>query len=243
MSGVDWYGKGHQSRALQSLLTAHGIKPGNAHRALADVQAAIMLLTCVDQTTGRTYFHELLNKPASKWSGSKGRKRGDAPEAVDEVAATVQPTPPKTKNGPKQIGRGCTVMLVGLVAVIFLIGRSFSGTRRGAGPDDATGVSAGPVVDVARSDELKAYLDFNFSKPEPVPFYTRIQGVTVHSDGTVTVETNLSASDARTDGLSICDAIHNATVGKEKLGRITVLDKNGKRFDPPGERFDERCNR
>ncbi|MGE5673405.1 MAG: exonuclease domain-containing protein, partial [Mycobacterium leprae] len=45
MTGVDWYGKGFQSRALQRLLGEHKIRLPQAHRAMADVYGVLYLLT------------------------------------------------------------------------------------------------------------------------------------------------------------------------------------------------------
>lgn len=62
MSGIDWYGKGFQSRGLQQLISRHGIRPGKAHRGLDDAQAALTLLSSEDPS-GTTYFEELLRGP------------------------------------------------------------------------------------------------------------------------------------------------------------------------------------
>lgn len=44
MAGVDWYGKGFRSRALQHLLEQHRITVPQAHRALDDVYGVLHLL-------------------------------------------------------------------------------------------------------------------------------------------------------------------------------------------------------
>jgi DNA polymerase-3 subunit epsilon len=44
MRGVPWREIGHAGRALQSLLPAYGIRPGQAHTASADVQSLVSLL-------------------------------------------------------------------------------------------------------------------------------------------------------------------------------------------------------
>lgn len=52
-SNINWRAHGFRSQKLQNLLAAHDIDPGNAHRALDDVLAAVELLK------QRTYFKEL----------------------------------------------------------------------------------------------------------------------------------------------------------------------------------------
>jgi len=62
MRGIDWRGHGMRSRKLQDLLSAHGLTPLTAHRALADAAACLALL----QKTGphgRAYLAELLANP------------------------------------------------------------------------------------------------------------------------------------------------------------------------------------
>lgn len=56
MSGVSWRG----GRSLQALLDRHGIVPDQAHRALADVEGVLALLSKVNGL-GQTYFTEMLN--------------------------------------------------------------------------------------------------------------------------------------------------------------------------------------
>ena len=59
MRGIKWRYMGFASAALQNLLHWHGIKPAQAHRAGADVQCAIELLSRRN-AHGDTYFLELL---------------------------------------------------------------------------------------------------------------------------------------------------------------------------------------
>lgn len=59
MRGVKWRYQGFSSAALQHLLHCHGIKPAQAHRAGADVQCAIELMSRRN-SDGTTYFLELL---------------------------------------------------------------------------------------------------------------------------------------------------------------------------------------
>jgi len=56
MSGVSWRG----GRSLQALLDRHGIQPEQAHRALADVEGVLALLS-KENGLGKTYFAEMLN--------------------------------------------------------------------------------------------------------------------------------------------------------------------------------------
>lgn len=58
MAGIHWTSKGFPSRRLQSLLEHHGIAVGEAHRALDDARAAVILLA--QRRSGRTYLAELL---------------------------------------------------------------------------------------------------------------------------------------------------------------------------------------
>lgn len=61
MRDIDWYGKGHTSRGLQSLLAAHRIDAGQAHRGEDDAKAALELLA--HKGPARTpYFTELLQR-------------------------------------------------------------------------------------------------------------------------------------------------------------------------------------
>ncbi len=61
MNGIKWYQKGYPSKALQKLLIAHQIHVDRAHRAGADVQACLMLLSLMNQN-GVTYFQEMINE-------------------------------------------------------------------------------------------------------------------------------------------------------------------------------------
>jgi len=56
MSGVSWRG----GRSLQALLDRHDIVPDQAHRALADLEGVLALLSKVNGL-GQTYFAEMLN--------------------------------------------------------------------------------------------------------------------------------------------------------------------------------------
>jgi ATP-dependent DNA helicase PIF1 len=55
MSGISWRG----SRALQEQLSRHDIAPGQAHRALADVEGLLSLLS-LQNDLGITYFTEMI---------------------------------------------------------------------------------------------------------------------------------------------------------------------------------------
>lgn len=59
MSGINWYKKGCRSRSLQKLLVTYGITTTQAHRADADVKAALRLIGLTG-TDGKCYFAELL---------------------------------------------------------------------------------------------------------------------------------------------------------------------------------------
>jgi len=59
MDGIAWRQKGFLSKGLQSLLAAHKIAPGDAHRALDDARATVRLLA-TEKPEGGTYLAELL---------------------------------------------------------------------------------------------------------------------------------------------------------------------------------------
>lgn len=61
MEGIPWRQKGFLSKGLQSLLAAHKIAPGSAHRALDDARATLRLLA-TELPGGGTYLKELLPK-------------------------------------------------------------------------------------------------------------------------------------------------------------------------------------
>lgn len=60
MNGINWKGKGYDSKGLQNLLKFHGIKVNKAHRALADVNACVELLK-QRNSDGSFYLAELLS--------------------------------------------------------------------------------------------------------------------------------------------------------------------------------------
>jgi DNA polymerase-3 subunit epsilon len=57
--GIDWRAKGFANSKLPDLCATLGIE-FQAHRAMADVQAMLQLLTRVDSRSNRTHLHELL---------------------------------------------------------------------------------------------------------------------------------------------------------------------------------------
>jgi len=65
MDGIAWRRKGFLSKGLQSLLAAHKIAPGSAHRALDDARATMRLLA-TEKPGGGTYLQELLPKLKAK---------------------------------------------------------------------------------------------------------------------------------------------------------------------------------
>jgi len=56
---IDWMSKGFRTKALELLTYRHGFYCCS-HRALADVQATLHLITHIDRQTGKTYLNELL---------------------------------------------------------------------------------------------------------------------------------------------------------------------------------------
>lgn len=74
MRGIDWQRRGFKGVALQRLLEAHAIDSGQAHRADADVRAALRLLSCTG-ADGHTYFRELLgNLPSGSAAQAVGMR-------------------------------------------------------------------------------------------------------------------------------------------------------------------------
>ncbi|MGE5398372.1 MAG: exonuclease domain-containing protein [Chitinophagales bacterium] len=65
MAGVNWKAQGCPNRRLQDLLYFHHIDPGQAHRALDDARATLMLLAYT-QPNGETNLKELLHKYEEK---------------------------------------------------------------------------------------------------------------------------------------------------------------------------------
>jgi len=63
MANIHWAWKGFPSRGLHSLLAQHGIAVGQAHRALDDARAAVVLLG--QKRDGHTYLAELLGSRRS----------------------------------------------------------------------------------------------------------------------------------------------------------------------------------
>lgn len=59
MSGISWSSKGFSHRGLQKLLAFHNMVPSSAHRAKADADATLHLLSHI-QDNGSTYLSELL---------------------------------------------------------------------------------------------------------------------------------------------------------------------------------------
>jgi len=86
MSSVDWLGHGMPSRALQTLLEAHGITPQQAHRAAADVHATIDLLAA-RSPEGKPYFAEVLSK-ARLQNAQSPRRRLNKPRKVAPARKT-----------------------------------------------------------------------------------------------------------------------------------------------------------
>lgn len=59
MGGIAWHQRGFLSKGLQSLLAAHRLDPGSAHRALDDARATLKLVS-QPSPKGGTYLKELL---------------------------------------------------------------------------------------------------------------------------------------------------------------------------------------
>ena len=81
MNQVPWGRFGQPSKALQRLLAAHGISPGNAHRALDDVVCALALLSC-SGPYGEPYLKCLID------AGPSPRHREDEGHAGGNLAST-----------------------------------------------------------------------------------------------------------------------------------------------------------
>lgn len=116
MKGIDWAGKGFTSRSLQSLLRAHDLSPGKAHRADHDATAALRLL-CQCGPDGTTYFRELMNgKPARR----QPRKTKKDIAAAPERTFRPRPTPKESIPKPTGCSTGCAIMAFVLVGIIFV---------------------------------------------------------------------------------------------------------------------------
>lgn len=81
MNGVPWRQKGFESRALQSLLSDHGIRPEKAHRGLSDVRSALQLLSCADKD-GVCYFRYLLDRQSDRSGDRESTARVSAARAA-----------------------------------------------------------------------------------------------------------------------------------------------------------------
>jgi DNA polymerase-3 subunit epsilon len=92
MSSVDWLRHGMPSRALQTLLEAHGITPQQAHRAAADVHATIDLLAA-RSPEGTPYFAEVLSKAklqSTRPQGQSPRKPRKTPVRKTRAAGSAE---------------------------------------------------------------------------------------------------------------------------------------------------------
>jgi DNA polymerase-3 subunit epsilon len=128
MNGVPWRQKGFESRALQSLLSDHGIRPEKAHRGLSDVRSALQLLSCTDGD-GVCYFRYLLDRQSDRSGDRESTARVSAARAARTTStaratgtskATKAPLTPRASEGdrvvaPARESRG----LAGLVSLPF----------------------------------------------------------------------------------------------------------------------------
>lgn len=81
MNGIDWKGYGHQSKALQKLVTDFQISVDDSHRGLDDAMAVYSLLLQINELTQKTYLEELL----SGFSEPINNKEKRLPKLEDEV--------------------------------------------------------------------------------------------------------------------------------------------------------------
>lgn len=58
--GIDWHAKGFRDRSLEGLAKAHKINISLAHRADADVETLLALLSCESREGGRSHLFQLL---------------------------------------------------------------------------------------------------------------------------------------------------------------------------------------
>jgi DNA polymerase-3 subunit epsilon len=72
---IDWRGKGHGTKSLEYLCKDHGFF-FKGHTALADVEAALNLVSQIDPDTGKPYLDELLKNARTlcKWVIAKNSR-------------------------------------------------------------------------------------------------------------------------------------------------------------------------
>lgn len=102
MDGVPWRQKGFGSRALQSLLSDHGIRPEKAHRGLSDVRSALQLLSCTDED-GVCYFRYLLDRQSERCGDRESTARAKVARATRTAATPRAARETKTTRAVKTI--------------------------------------------------------------------------------------------------------------------------------------------
>lgn len=72
MNGIPWYRRGHKSKSLGALLRDHGVSVANAHRALDDARATLLLLS-LRGPTGHPNLSDLLRSIPGARVGRRSR--------------------------------------------------------------------------------------------------------------------------------------------------------------------------
>jgi DNA polymerase-3 subunit epsilon len=127
MNGIDWYGYGFESKGLQQLLKAHGIRPDKAHRALSDVRASLSLLAR-HSSKGKPYFADLLSKvqPSARASRSRarstsGERRQERIRADSTVTAALEVAAGRSDTTSTRRSSGCTAVLAVVAGFVMLV--------------------------------------------------------------------------------------------------------------------------
>lgn len=114
MRSIDWAAKGCESKKLEELAIHYGITP-SGHRAMADAQLVLDLLSVTDDTTGLPILHEIIaNVPlgyTSRWQAAHEQPDdnpydGDDDDGAEEsatdatviIAIQLDTEPPKKKT-------------------------------------------------------------------------------------------------------------------------------------------------
>jgi len=127
MNQVPWYTMGFQSKGLQQLLTDHGIDPGDSHRAMSDVTAALKLLN-TEGADGTRYFKHLIEATPYRFGGAESiprrtpRRHRAAHDDMRLVVSVSDLTDDEEDADSSSSSIGCYVALwcISLVAILMM---------------------------------------------------------------------------------------------------------------------------
>jgi len=118
MNGIDWKAKGFKSKGLQNLLKDHNIQVNEAHRAGADVEASIKLLSRTNENEitylfelingKKVYLENLIKKPSFDY---EERKLSHNYSSEYKTKETTQ------KSGFKEGCLGCLVVIIFIIVM------------------------------------------------------------------------------------------------------------------------------